>query len=573
MIYFTALRYKNFLSTGNVFTEIQLNKSKSTLVVGENGAGKTTMLDALTFGLYSKPFRDVNIPQLINSITNKHMLVEVDFRVGGHEYQVVRGMKPRRFEIYKNGKLVDQQAKDFDAQEYLEKEVLKISYKSFKQVIVLGSTNYTPFMTLKDKERRVVVEDLLNAGIFTVMNSLLARRRTDLANEIDAINKDLAVARSSLKIHLDHLETLHTDKQHLIEQAEKKKDDLQLKIKTLLETNDLLAKNQEDLRQSISDQVELEKRTKTLIGIERQLQEKINDFQKHVHFFDDHDKCPTCDQSIDEEFKSMTVKQYNEKVVELKTALEDVDNKYNTASERLSEISGVLNEISEINSQIASNNVSLQHHNEIIDELNDDIDRLQQEKSQAPAKKELKKVEQQIRKLDEAKKEALEDREIQEIAGVMLKDTGIKTKIIRRYIPIINKLINKYLAAMSFYINFEIDENFKETIKSLHRDEFSYHSFSEGEKMRINLAILFTWRAIAKLRNSMSTNLLILDEIFDSSLDSIGVDDFLKILEDVSGDTNIFIISHKEALYDKFHSVIKFVKNKNFSTIAKPEAK
>jgi DNA repair exonuclease SbcCD ATPase subunit len=572
MIYFTHLRWKNLLSTGNQYTEVFLNKSRSTLIVGENGSGKTTMLDALTYGLYNKPFRDITLPQLINSITNKHLVVEVEFRIGGHEYKVVRGMKPRRFEIHKNGSLIDQQAKDFDQQEQLEKEILKISYKSFKQVIVLGSTNYAPFMTLKDKERRAVIEDLLDVGVFSIMNSLLQKRRAELAAELDTINTELAVAKSNLEIHVNHLESLHIDKQVLIDQANAKKDDLTNKIQALIDDNNRFTADLDQLNASIADQQEVENRSKTLIGLERQLENKIEDFKKHVHFFEDHDTCPTCDQSIDNEFKSLTVEQYNAKVAELSDALTDVDNKYNTASARLSEISAILKQIQEINADITSNNVSIRHHNEVIDELNDDIDRLQAEKANAGSKSDIKRLEKQIKTLDASKKNALEEREIQEISGVLLKDSGIKTRIVRRYIPVINKLINKYLAAMSFYIQFEIDENFKETIKSLHRDEFSYHSFSEGEKMRINLAILFTWRAIAKMRNSMSTNLLILDEVFDSSLDTIGVDDFLKIVEDLSGDTNLFIISHKETLYDKFHSVIKFTKNKNFSMIAKPEA-
>ena len=480
-------------------------------------------------------------------------------------------MKPRRFEIYKNGKLLDQLASDPDQQKTLEETILKISYKSFKQVIVLGSTNYTPFMTLKDKERRAVIEDLLDIGIFSIMNSLLGKRKAELLLELNDVNKDLTVAKSNLRIHLDHLDSLHIDKQQLIEAAQKKKDELHIKITDLLQDNTALVDHQSVLNESISDQSDTQKKAKTLIGLERQLEDKMNDFKKHVHFFEDHDTCPTCDQSIDNEFKTMTVSDYTSKVDELQSALKDVDTRYNTASERLSEISTVLSEVTDINSLITSNNVSIRHYNEIIDEVNDDIDRLMKEKKNSSSKSEIKQLEQLIKKLDGGKKEALELREIHEISGVLLKDSGIKTRIIRRYIPVINKLINKYLASMSFYINFEIDENFKERIKSLHRDEFSYHSFSEGEKMRINLAILFTWRAIAKLRNSMSTNLLILDEIFDSSLDAVGVDDFLKIIEELSGDTNLFVISHKDNLYDKFHSVIKFQKVKNFSMIAKPE--
>jgi DNA repair exonuclease SbcCD ATPase subunit len=562
------LRYKNLLSTGNSFTEIKLDRSKSTIVMGVNGSGKTSFLDALVYGLYGKPFRDINKPQLINSITGKGLMVEVDFKIGAYQYQVVRGMKPSRFEIYRDGVLINQESKDLDQQAFLEEEVLKISHKSFKQVIVLGSTNYTPFMVLKEKERRGVIEDLLDIQVFSVMNTLLAKRKNELVEHIRNINTELDVARSNLQIHTQHLDVLASDRQSLIKAAKQKKKEVAKTMVCLIEQNNIHQAEIGDLSLSVEDQERMNTKVRKLQDLERQIESRVSDLEKHVHFFESNDVCPTCDQAIDNEFKHLTVDQYNIKVDAMKDVLKDVDTQHKTAADRLLEISGVLNQITEINTKITSNNVSMHHHNTMIDDLNADVERLEQEKINASTRQHIKKLENAIKSGDQEKSDALFEKEIQEISGVLLKDTGIKTKIIRKYIPVINKLINKYLAAMSFYINFELNENFQETIKSLHRDEFGYHSFSEGEKMRINLSILFTWRAIAKLRNSMSTNLLIMDEVFDSSLDSMGVEDFLKIIEDLGGDTNLFVISHKSQMFDKFHSAIEFVKVKNFSQIA-----
>jgi DNA repair exonuclease SbcCD ATPase subunit len=535
--------------------------------MGPNGSGKTTILDALVYGLYGKPFRDINKPQLVNSITRKGLLVEVDFKIGAHQYQVVRGMKPNRFEIYRDEALINQESKDLDQQAYLEEEILKISHKSFKQVIVLGSTNYTPFMVLKEKERRGVIEDLLDIQVFSVMNVLLAKRKSELVEHIRVVNAELEVAKSNLAIHTQHLDVLASDRQSLIKTAKKKKKDVAAKMVELINLNKAIQIDQEKLSATIEDQMDTNEKVRKLRDIERQMEARVSDLEKHVHFFESNDVCPTCDQAIDDEFKHLTVDQYNHKVEAMKDALKDVDTRFKTASERLEEISEVLNQISELNAKMTSNNISMQHHNSMLDELNEDIVRLEEEKINIGTKQEIKKLENSIKGADEEKSDALFEKEIQEISGVLLKDTGIKTKIIRKYIPVINKLINKYLAAMNFYINFELNENFQETIKSLHRDEFTYHSFSEGQKMRINLAILFTWRAIAKLRNSMSTNLLIMDEVFDSSLDSMGVEDFLKIIEDLGGDTNLFVISHKSQMFDKFHSAIEFTSVKNFSQI------
>lgn len=565
MILFKKVRYKNILSTGNSFTEIELDRNKSTLIVGENGAGKSTMLDAISFALYGKAFRNIKKPQLLNSINSKDLVVELDFEIGKNKYKIKRGIKPNIFEIWKNNELVNQDAAVRDYQAYLEENILKMNYKSFGQVVVLGSSTFVPFMQLSAKDRRDVIEDLLDIQIFTIMNTLLKERVSSNKEEIQEIKYQIDLLKSKIESAKEHNENIRELKETEVAKLKAKLKEQIALIESEQEAVQAIIEEVTELTESISDKAGVKRKLQELQNVDATLDTKLKSLRKEISFFEEHDDCPTCRQGIEHEFKTEAIEKSNGKIQEI------IDGR-NQLKDKFASIEGRLEEISDIETTIATKNLEMSEHN-----ANYKI-ALNTCKS---IKEELTSAEEEVEAIDTSAIEALEedlrdkhkqqttlfnDKEVMAVVSAMLKDGGIKTRIIKQYVPIMNKLINKYLAAMDFFVQFELDENFNETIKSRFRDVFSYASFSEGEKLRIDLALLFTWRAVSKLRNSVSTNLLIMDEIMDSSLDNAGTEEFLKIINEITADSNVFIISHKgDQLYEKFDTVIRFEKVKNFS--------
>ena len=568
MILFEKVRYKNILSTGNTFTEVFLNQSKSTLIVGDNGAGKSTMLDALTFALYGKPFRKINKYQLLNSVNNKELLVEAYFSISGNSYVIKRGIKPGIFEVWKNGELLNQDAAARDYQTYLEETILKLNYKSFGQVVVLGSSTFVPFMQLKSGERRDIIEDLLDIQIFTTMNTLLKERLADNKSEITDIKYQIDLLENKIDSAKSHNESIRKIKET---EVGKLKDKLKEQVAFVEDEQakmDVLLDEIEVLNNSIGDKAEQKKKLAEFQELNHDLTSRLNKLRKDVDFYQNHDNCPTCKQGIDHEFKEETIKSSRSTATEIETAKKEIGHKSVVVDERLYAIDLVEDQISEKNISISEHRANYKIGMNTCKSIKKELDGAQQEVEEIDTS-DIKKLESELVDYHASQSELFDHKEILSVVASMLKDGGIKTRIIKQYVPVMNKLINKYLSAMDFFVQFELDENFNETIKSRFRDEFSYSSFSEGEKLRIDLALLFTWRAVSKLRNSVSTNLLIMDEIMDSSLDSAGTEEFLKIIEELSADSNIFIISHKgDQLFDKFDSVIKFEKVKNFSRIA-----
>lgn len=569
MIVFRRIRWRNFLSTGNAFTEVQFDRSPNTLIVGNNGAGKSTILDALTFALFGKPFRKISKPQLVNSINGGGALVEVEFSIGRKDYLVRRGIKKNIFDIEVNGTNVDQDANVRDQQEMLEKNILKLNYKSFTQVVILGSASFTPFMQLSAANRREVIENLLDIEIFSVMNSLLKSRMSKLKTDLQECQYQLDISKEKLNLQTEYLETLKTDNETKRKQNQQEITKAEAAIATHEAKVEALTEQIGDLQSQISDSEKTEKLKTNLADMRVKLNKTITKHQSEIDFYQEHSNCPTCHQEIEDHFKEAKVTEYGNKISEVEKALPELNKKLQEAKERLDVIADVQQQIYTLNSDIAVEQSSIGGLQKYISKVQKELTELIQQDNQTNDEK-IEELRDMIKVLDTAKSKLLEQQYIQNFAASLLKDTGIKTKIIRQYLPIINKLVNKYLANMDFFVQFELDEAFNEKIKSRYRDDFSYDSFSEGEKMRIDLALLFTWRSVAKMKNSINTNLLILDEVFDSSLDGGGTDEFMKILNTLSADTNVFVISHKgDQLFDKFHSVIQFEKVKNYSRIAK----
>ena len=565
MIIFKYVRWKNFLSTGNNFTEIQLDRNPTTLIIGENGAGKSTVLDALCFGLFGKPFRNINKPQLLNSVNNSNCLVEVEFEIGSKKLKVIRGIRPNIFEIYVNNKMYNQDANVRDYQKYLEQQILKLNYRSFTQVVILGSSTFIPFMQLKARHRREVVEEILDIQIFSLMNMLLKMK----LKEIDSNTKDMEyqyeLTEEKIFLHEKYIEDMKANKDKLTEE----------KI-TLLANNEeeifkkntditFHQKNNEELLLAIKDRNKVTTDHNKLCDIRSTLTEKKNNNSRMVKFFEENNDCPACEQPLRNASKMVKSKQ--KEVDKFAMALEELSQAILKSDNKQNAISTIADKIRKNEVHVAKENSSVTQLEKFNATLQAEIDQLQSGDVSKSDYDKLKKLKSKIVTVEELKQKLKEDQTYAEAVRNMLQDTGIKTKIIKQYLPIMNKLINTYLTSMEFYVNFTLDENFNETIKSRYRDEFTYESFSEGEKMRIDLALLFTWRAVAKMKNSTNTNLLMLDEIFDSSLDGTGTDEFLKILNTLGGE-NVFVISHKQdALVDKFKSTIKFEKIKNFSHV------
>jgi len=570
LIKFKTLKWKNFLSTGNVYTELELDRNPSTLVIGDNGAGKSTFLDVLSFALYGKPFRKVNKNQLINSINKKDLRTEVVFHVGKHIYKIIRGAKPNIFEIWQNGKLINQDANARDYQDYLEKNILKLTHKAFSQVVVLGSTSFVPFMQLNSIHRREVIEDLLDLQIFSVMNTLLKERVNKNEKELQEIEFNVRTLEEKIKLTEEHIESLDADNQTKIRNNLYKVEENNKEIEALNSRVTVLNSDIDNLNKGINDQDTVKNRYEKLKELRVKLNSKILDLKNQLSFYQENESCPTCNQEIDTQFKEDIVCSHNNKLSEINDGIEKMQQELKDAEDRIEAIMEDQQKIISLQNDIKEmqwKESTLQDQCKSL--LLENSELTDSKGSKAKKLEQLDKFISQKEKVLLSKVKKINDRNILSVISVMLKDSGIKTKIIKQYVPIMNKLINKYLAAMDFFVQFELDESFNETIRSRFRDDFSYASFSEGEKMRIDLSLLFTWRSIAKIRNSASTNLLIMDEVFDSSLDSSGTDEFLKLLNELTSDTNVFIISHKgDTLIDKFKHVLKFEKVKSFSRLA-----
>jgi DNA repair exonuclease SbcCD ATPase subunit len=568
MIIFKSVKWKNFLSTGNAWTEVQLDRSVSTLIIGDNGAGKSTILDALTFGLFGIPFRKIKKPQLVNSVNGRDALVEVEFEIGKRKYCVRRGIKPNVLDIMVDGKSLDQKASIKDQQITLEKNILGLNYKSFTQVVILGSATFTPFMQLPSASRKEVIENLLDIEVFSVMNNILKEKVKKLKEDTKECDFQLVKSEEKIDILKDFIKTLEDGNDAKLAENAKAIADSKKKIAVHTGAIQRLQEKRSKLQSEIEDLEMFTARKQKLHTIRDRLGRTVEKNEKEIAFYNENDNCPTCQQGIEDSFKSRAIGVASDKIAEVNKAMGELETEITTVADRLGEIAETQSEITQTQEQISIEQTSISGLQSYIEKLEgensvNDTSKIAEEKDK------LEKLETGVVTLGKAKDKLASDKYIYDIASGLLKDTGIKTRIIRQYLPIINKLVNKHLSAMDFFVQFELDEAFNETIKSRYRDDFSYASFSEGEKMRIDLALLFTWRQVAKMKNSVNTNLLILDEVFDSSLDTGGTDEFLKIINTLTNDTNVFIISHKgDQLYDKFHSVIRFEKVKNYSRIA-----
>jgi DNA repair exonuclease SbcCD ATPase subunit len=569
MIIFQNIRWKNFLSTGNVFTELALDKHSNTLIVGENGAGKSTLLDAITFALFGKPYRNINKPQLVNSINNKDCLVELEFQLGEKQYQIRRGIKPNVFEIKLDGELLNQDSKAKDYQDMLERLILKMNHKSFTQIVILGSASFTPFMQLNAADRRAVIEDLLDIQIFSNMNSIVKDKVNGLKSEINELKIRLDNVKEKIELHKKHIDEMKKNNQEMIDAKQAEFEQNVTAVKAYQEEQEKIQSEIETLVNQVSDLVAVKSKNNKLISFEAKIQQNISKTEKEFKFYHDNDNCPTCKQVLEEDFKGEKVAECEKKIEEYNTGLEKLKEEQDVVLARLAEIEVINKTISSHQANVARTSVSVSHLQKYNLNLQKEIEKLSESKSiSADTKEESKKLVEEYTGYLERRKVATEEKQYYDIAAQLLKDGGIKAKIIKQYLPVINKLVNKYLASMDFFVNFNIDEEFKETIKSRHRDDFSYENFSEGEKQKIDLSLLLTWRAIARMKNSVNTNLLILDETFDSSLDGKGTDSLLQILQTLPDNTNVFVISHKDQLFDKFANAIRFEKKQNFSRIA-----
>lgn len=567
-IQFKKVRYKNILSTGNVFTEINLCKSRTTLISGTNGSGKSTLLDAITFGLYGKPFRKINKPQLLNTINTKELVVEIEFNVSGSEYLIRRGIKPTVFEIYRNGELVNQDAATRDYQSYLEQNILGLNYKSFNQIVVLGSATYVPFMELPAHQRREIIEDLLDIQVFSTMNLLLKDRFNTNKETITENNYQIDLTKSKIESAVEHNDSIRKIREGEVNKIREKMQEHLDKIEEEKASIESIEESIQSLIETITDKSKVKKKLDSAKSIRVELESTLRSYAKELNFYHDNDSCPTCKQGIAHDFKEIIITEKDKKSTEITSSLEELSEKIKTFETRVEEISGVEDEIQQHNLAIGEHRAQIKMSMNALKSYKKELDDAEKEVEEVDTSK-LEEYNKTLSSLQTEQTKLFDERETLGVVSAMLKDGGIKTRIIRQYIPVMNKLINKYLSAFELFVDFHLDENFNEVIKSRFRDAFSYASFSEGEKLRITLSIMLSWRAVAKLRNSVSTNLLILDETLDGAMDGTGVENLIDTLHNLNNNDNIFVISHRgEQFGDKFDSHIRFEKVKNFSQIA-----
>jgi len=570
MILFRSVKWKNFLSTGNSWTQVDLSKSRSTLIVGENGAGKSTMLDALSFGLFGKAHRNIKKDQLINSINEKGAEIEVEFDVGKHSFKIVRGIKPNKFEIWQNGKMINQHSSARDYQKYLEQSILKLNHKSFHQIVVLGSSSFIPFMQLPTGQRREVIEDLLDIQIFSKMNAILKDHLSKIKDELKDIDYQVDLVKEKISLQRKYIRDITEMNDEQIRQKRDEITEYQSEIEVLQTRNATLSEEIKQKGDGVSDRIaELSSKREKILGYKAQFEQQILRVVKEAKFYEENDSCPTCTQNIGDELREEKLVSAKEKARELKQALDNAVQESSTLESNLENLRKLSTEVSESTSEIHSNNKDIQRLQKSVRDTESSVQELSGKGGDlGQANVKLEKLKEEKESLTEKKLESMNTQTYKQAAAEMLKDSGIKTKIVKEYLPVMNNLINKYLQVLDFFVSFHLDEAFNESIKSRYRDTFNYASFSEGEKSRIDLALLFTWRQIARMKNSTSTNLLVLDETFDGSMDHDGLDNLMKILSTLDEDTNTFVISHKGDLLDgKFENKIMFKKEHNFSVM------
>ena len=563
MITFKKIRWKNFLSTGNQWTEVLLDEHKNTMIIGTNGAGKSTILDALTFSLFNKPFRKINKPQLVNSVNEKDCRVEVEFDIKNKEYKIVRGLKPAKFEIWIDGEIQDQDASAVDQQKKLEQNILKLNFKSFTQIVILGSSTFVPFMQLPTAHRREVIEDLLDIKIFSSMNVLIKDKIRSIREETRTLELKRDSLKDKLKMQREFIEQIEQSSKNDIKEKKEQIKSIAEEANKYIITNTRLVEEIDDLERV---NVWTPDTLKKLTSLRTKIQTKRETVNEETVFFNDHSVCPTCTQSIEEEFRLNRIGTLNASIEKLNEGLTDLDSKIKEEEKRESQYNELSKEVTSLNNEVSQNTVRVSGLQRQCRNLESEIQRITDQLANRNSEHEkLNDFNETLQGVYEDLATKTESVQNHDFAYSLLKDGGVKTKIIKQYLPLINKQVNRYLQLMDFFINFQLDEEFNESVQSPIHDNFSYASFSEGEKMRIDLALLFTWREVAAFKNSVSTNLLIMDEVFDSSLDGLGTEEFLKIIRYVISNANVFIISHKESLFDKFENVLRFEKVKGFS--------